>query len=182
MDGLKSYVIELIFSGDIKKWWNINANISYFRTQLDNSNVSGISDNSNYTWNRKIKSNIKIAKIVEIQMSYNYQGNTITAQGYNDSVTSFDILIKKNIINKRASISLKIIDLFNTLKYTYHINGMDFIQISDRKRVTRTVFLCLTYRIGTDESGIDKRKKKKTETKMKKNKLFYKHINISYGI
>ncbi|MCX6164158.1 MAG: outer membrane beta-barrel protein, partial [Ignavibacteriae bacterium] len=90
-------------------------------------------------------------------------GKTVTAQGYNEPVTSFDILLKKTLINKRASISFKIVDLFNTLKYTYHINSMDFTQISDRKRITRTAFLILTYTIGSDESGLDKRKKKKEE-------------------
>ena len=160
LTGSKSYGIELIYSGDILKWWNINANVSYFGTQLDNSNITGLSDNSNYSWNGKLNSNIKIPKIIEIQMSYNYQGKTITAQGYNDPINSFDILLKKNIMNKRASISFRVVDLFNTLKYTYHINGINFTQVTDRKRVTRTAFIIFTYNFGTNNSGMDKKKKK----------------------
>lgn len=156
----KSYGAELIYAGDITKWWNINANGSYFRTVLDIGNINGISDNSNYTWNGKINSNIKIPKILEIQMSYNYQGKTITAQGYNDPISSFDIVLKRNIIDKRASISFKIVDLFNALKYTYHIEGNSFTQISDRKRVTRTAFLTFTYKFGKGDSTLDKKKKK----------------------
>jgi outer membrane receptor protein involved in Fe transport len=157
----KTYGVELIGTGSVAKWWFINASASYFRTDLT-GNIGGELDNSGYSWTAKFVSNMSIPKIVDIQLSYFYQGKSVSAQGYNDPMQSCDLAVKKDFMNKRFSLGFRVSDIFNTQKFSIHNNTTAYDANMYRKRDSRALFLTFNYKVGTDEKK-QKRQKPKEE-------------------
>ncbi|MCE1165482.1 MAG: TonB-dependent receptor [Bacteroidetes bacterium] len=155
----KTFGVELIGTGSLLKWWFVNASASYFRTDLT-GNINGDLDNSGYSWTAKFVSNMSLPKILDIQISYFYQGKNVSAQGYNDPMQSCDIAVKKDFMNKRISVGFRVSDVFNTQKFVVHNTTTTYNADVYRKRDSRALFLTFNYKIGTDEKKPKREKKK----------------------
>ena len=122
----ESYGLEFILTGNLLKWWNINANFSYFKTVITGGS-NGEYDNNSYNWSTKFMSSFSFPKIFDIQLSYFYSGKILTAQGNLEPFQSMDFAIKKDFFQKMASLSFRVSDLFNTMKFAYNSSGSGFI-------------------------------------------------------
>jgi hypothetical protein len=128
----------------------MNGNFSYFRMIINGGDANVALNNDNYSYTAKLISNISLFKFVDMQLSYNYQGPTVLAQGTLDPVQSFDIAFKKNILGDKLSLGFRVSDIFNQQKYVSVTSGPGFIQDYTRKRISRNAFLTLSYRFGSD--------------------------------
>lgn len=144
----KEYGLELIAISQVTPWLSFNGSVSYFKSVLKGDLSIGGIDNSNYSWEGKISSNIKLWGGVDMQLLYNYQGEEVTPQGQRQPEQEFDAAIKKDLLNGRASISFRVSDIFNTQKFNTFTQGTGFIQNSYRKRDSRTAFLTLSFKLG----------------------------------
>jgi hypothetical protein len=98
-----------------------------------------------------------------MQISYNYQGPTVLAQGRMEPIQSFDVAIKKDILNKKGSIGFRIADIFDQLKYSSETSGPGFVQDMTRVRDSRIAFLTFSYRFGSDGNDKPKKREKQKE-------------------
>jgi outer membrane receptor protein involved in Fe transport len=129
----ESYGIEFILTGNILKWWNINGNFSYFKTIISGG-ANGELDNNSYNWSTKFMTSMSFPKIIDVQISYNYSGKILTAQGSLEPFQSMDIAMKKDFMQKKVSLSLRVSDIFNTMKFAYNSSGTGFITNFVRKK------------------------------------------------
>jgi len=161
-----SYGLEFIFQSAFTKWWNNMLSFSYYNVDLEGND--GIKDitNSSSSWNAKLMSNISIPKIFDFQIAYNYFGKRIMLQGSMEPWHMFDIAVKKDFLNRRISIMLRVSDLFKTGKFEFDINGTGFESTFSRIRDTRNVFLTFTYKFGTDMKEKKRSSKKREEDNM----------------
>jgi outer membrane receptor protein involved in Fe transport len=150
LSSAKSYGFEFAFNDKFTKWWSMNGNFSYFRMIINGGDANVALNNDNYSYTAKLISNISLFKFVDMQLSYNYQGPTVLAQGTLDPVQSFDIAFKKNILGDKLSLGFRVSDIFNQQKYVSVTSGPGFIQDYTRKRISRNAFLTLSYRFGSD--------------------------------
>ena len=104
-------------------------------------------------------------KYVDIQFSMFLQGKNVTPQGSTEPMFSSDLAFKKNFMNKRIALSLRISDLFNTQKFEFNSNTSTFSAASVRRRDSRTLFLTFTYRIGSDDKKQQRKKPNQEENK-----------------
>lgn len=81
------------------------------------------------------------------------------AQGYNEPDYYLDIAFKKDFFNKKFTLVFKVIDVLNTSKYKSVISDNSFYTEYYRKRNSRTAFLTLTYRFGSDGKSQNGKKK-----------------------
>lgn len=165
------YGLEFIIQGNPFKWWSGNANFSYFKMFLKGNDGIKDFENETYSWTAKLISNFSFPKIFDIQLSYNYFGKTVTAQGEQEPMQSFDIGFKKDFLNKRLSVSFRIQDLFNTQKFSNITNGDGFYSSNMRRRDSRVAFLSITFRFGTDDNKMDKRKKREDNNNNNENPI-----------
>ncbi|MCX6161740.1 MAG: TonB-dependent receptor [Ignavibacteriae bacterium] len=150
LNSANSYGLEFTVNGNPLKWWNFNANATYFRTIINGSDVNAALNNDNYSYTAKLTSNFSVFKLFDLQVAYNFQGPTILAQGRMDPVQSFDMAIKKDILDNRGSIGFRVSDLFNQIKYSSQTSGPGFTQDMTRVRDSRVAFLTFSYRLGSD--------------------------------
>lgn len=158
----ESYGLEFILTGNIVKWWNINANFSYFKTIIKGGS-NGEFDNNSYNWSTKFMTGLTFPKLFDVQISYFYSGKILTAQGNLEPFQSMDLAIKKDFFEKKASLSFRVSDLFNTMKFAYFSNTPDFITNFVRKRDTRAAYLTLSIRLGTEQNHQQRKKKNEHE-------------------
>jgi outer membrane receptor protein involved in Fe transport len=164
LNSAKSYGVEFTLNGHPFKWWNFNANATYFRMTINGSDANAALNNDNYSYTAKLTSNFSIADLFDLQLSYNYQGPTVLAQGRLNPIQSVDVAVKKDIFNKRGSIGFRVSDLFDQIKYASETIGPGFIQDMTRVRSSRVAFLTFSYRFGSDGHS------NKTTTKKEKPK------------
>ncbi|MCX6166103.1 MAG: outer membrane beta-barrel family protein [Ignavibacteriae bacterium] len=174
MANSQTYGLELVASGSLAKWWNLNGSISYSNTQVSGSSSLGTAlENSTNVWAGKLMSNFTFPKLFDVQFGYNYSGRMITATGSMDPMQSLDIAIKKDFFYKRLSLTLRASDVLNTQKFAMQSNSTDLNIQSVRRRDSRNVFLTITYRFGTEQNQQDRRQRKRESQEENNNQEDY---------
>jgi len=156
----KSYGFELTMNANPIKAWMINGTVGYSKTVNDATNLTG-QTNEAYSWNGRMFTTLALPDDFGVQFTYLYSGKNISAQGEIDPFSSADISVKKDFMDKKLSLSLRVSDLFDSQKFHGTISDINFYDEFERRRDSRSVFLSLTYKFGT-ESKQDKRKKRDT--------------------
>ncbi len=155
-----SYGIDFIAEQQLLKFWKLNANFSYFRTIIKGDKENTNLTNDNYSWTAKMSSNMMLPKKFFFQITGFYNGPMVTPQGKIKEMYSLDAALKKDLWKDKATISLRLSDIFNTLKFRINTYGDGFNADMIRKRETRILYLTFTYRIN---GGIKQKPKSKDE-------------------
>ena len=113
----ESYGIDVSGDALIMKGWRANLSFSYFRTVINGSNINTTLSNSNYSWTSKLNTLINLPQNIAVQIFGNYRGAMVTPQGSTKPTYSVDFAMKKDILQKKASIGLRLADVFNTMKW-----------------------------------------------------------------
>ncbi len=156
----KTYGVELLLNTHILKWWNTNLTFSYFRAEVDASNIEQGLVNNTYSWSGRVMSNMRFPNLFDLQVSYFYSGDRISAQGEIQPFQSLNVALNKDLFNKRASIGLNFRDILNTLKFNIDLKDQNYKEVATHKRETRNAFLIFTYRFGESENSRDRKRKR----------------------
>ena len=156
----KSYGAELIFNSQPVKFWNINGSISYYKTEIDASNISAAYVNEGSTWSGRISSSLFLPYQFSLQLNYFYSGDILAAQATVEPFSSFDASLKKELFDGRLSATLRISDIFNTLKFKVNINNdRTYREEFERKRDTRVITFGLSYKFGEADKNQQRRRR-----------------------
>jgi outer membrane receptor protein involved in Fe transport len=157
----RTYGGEMILNSQILQFINFNGSLNYFRTEIEHTdnNMQEIS-NANNTWSGRASAFIKLPDIIDLQLSYFYSGKITFSHGYLDPFQSFDVLLRKDFLENKASLSLRVSDVFNSLRFKVILNDKGFTENFERKRDTRSAFLTFTYKFGTPDKKNDRPRKK----------------------
>lgn len=154
----KSYGFELTLNASPVKDWMINGTVGYSKTENDATNLTGLT-NTAYSWNGRVFTTLALPEDFGLQLTYFYSGKNISAQGQIDPFSTADISLKKDFMDKRLSLNLRVGDVFNSQKFRGTISDITFYDEFERRRDSRSVFLTLTYKFGS-ESKQDRKKKR----------------------
>lgn len=165
-----SYGFEFVVSQEITKWWKVNANYSLFRKQFEGTTTSNIFDKNNFSWTVKANSFTTLWKNLDLQISFVYNAPVITVQGgeghysmgggqgKQNEMYYFDGGAKLAILKGKASINLRVSDIFKTIKYDMITYGENFTSSVIRRRDSRVIYLGFTYKILNYKVQRDKKK------------------------
>lgn len=143
----KNYGSELVGNGRITSWWDYNANVSYFRTDIsDPVYVTGVNGYS-YSWTGRANTTFKLDKTLSFQVSYTYNSPTVTPQGRSDALYFTDLALKKDFMDGNLSVTLRATDIFNTRKYSGTTYGTGFSLFSEGQRDSRIYYLGISYNL-----------------------------------
>ena len=143
----KNYGAELVGNGSIASWWDYNANVSYFRTDIsDPQYVTGVNGYS-YSWTGRANTTFKLDKTLSLQVSYTYNSPTVTAQGRSDALYFTDLALRKEFMNGNLSVTLRATDIFNTRRYSGTTYGTGFSLYSEGQRDSRIYYLGISYNL-----------------------------------
>jgi len=140
--------IEMVLDQQIFKWWRVNLNGSYFKNKVTGSKQNDGLTNENYSWNMRMVSNWFLGKGLSAQMNMSYMGPMVMVQSEMKGIFSTDIAMKKDVFKDKASINIRVSDVFNTQKFDMRSYGDTFEGQNIRKRDSRAYFIGFTYKIG----------------------------------
>ena len=156
----KSYGAELIFNSQPVKFWSINGSVSYYKTEIDASNISSAYVNDGSTWSGRISSSLFLPYQLSLQLSYFYSGDILAAQATVEPFSSFDASLRKELFDGRLTATLKVNDVFNTLKFKVNINNdLTYREQFERKRDTRVITFGLSYKFGEADKNQQRRRR-----------------------
>lgn len=146
----RSYGFEFSTNSPITNWWRVNASWSGYRTELSTTQNDTELSNAQFNWGAKLNSNMKVWKDLDIQLSGSYRAPRADIQGRMEQMFSADLGMKKDVLNKKGTVSLRVSDLFNTRRFDFLSYGPEFRSEIENRRQSRIVYLGFTYRINSD--------------------------------
>ncbi|WP_299822437.1 TonB-dependent receptor [uncultured Pontibacter sp.] len=149
----KAYGAELGFNYPVAKWWRLNGSISGFRTQLNTGQGDTELSNAQLSWNSKLNSTFTVWEDLNIQLSGFYRAPMPDIQGRMEQMYSADLAMKKDVLKKKGTVSLRVSDLFNTRQFNFLSYGPGFRTEAENRRQSRIFYLGFTYRINSDDSN-----------------------------
>lgn len=158
----RNYGLELVWTQPVTKWWRFMTNFSYFKTEVDGGEL-GFTQNAT-SWMIRIMSSLTFWNKTQLQLIFNYnspsitmsggmfggggryKGSSIIAQGKMYEMYGLDLAVRKDFLNDKLSLTLRLSDVFNTRKFGGEVNGEGFISKFNRKMDTRVLYLGISYK------------------------------------
>jgi len=119
-----------------------------FYSEVNGRSVQEAYFNSSFTWTANLLINWVVPDLVSFQLMSDYRGPIVLPQGKIDPIFGLNIGAKKDVFNRRGTLSLNVSDVFNTRNFRVQTNDLVFSQTREFKRETRIATLAFTWRFG----------------------------------
>ena len=145
------YGLELVGSLDITKWFNLNGSINFFKSNTvgDWNGRHYVTDS--YNTFARLVAKFRVKKVCDFQLTGRYMGPREEPLGYRDANYWCDFAASRDILNKNATISLNIRDVFGSRQHGGESWGDNFWQYSESTWSTTSVTLNFNYRINQQQ-------------------------------
>ncbi|MGE5456839.1 MAG: TonB-dependent receptor domain-containing protein [Methanococcaceae archaeon] len=152
-----SYGIELNGFTSLFKWWTLNGGYSYYGTKFD-PNTPGLSNTStSRVWNARVASTMNIGWDMDFQFNCFYMSNNVTPQGTSKGVLFSNLELKKSLLDRKLSISFRISDVFNAMRWRNETIGSNFYSVNNFKPQSQIFTLSFQYNINNYKPVQDRR-------------------------
>ncbi len=142
-----NYGIELIGNREFSTWFKANANFSFFKQIMNGSEIAGLEKSEGYMWTTKVNMTFNISKNATLLIAGNYESPEIEAQDREEEVYFADVAFKYDFLKGKATLSMRVSDVFDTRRHNSETRGESFFISSTHKMDSRIGFLGFTYRI-----------------------------------
>ncbi len=183
-----AYGLEMTVKNTFGKAIEITSNVNFYNSIVDAQNIESSLKTEQFTWFAKENLSVKLPAKLTAQLSGSYQsrtaftagssgggrgpgggggwmgGPTNTAQGYSIPVWFVDFSVRKDLWNRKATLTLNVQDIFRSRKNGTHTESDFFIQDSWRRRDPQLVRLNFSYRFGKFDVSLFRRKNTRIET------------------
>jgi hypothetical protein len=101
-----------------------------------------------FGWTARTNATFRATSTVDLQALVSYQAPMTVEQGRNASRTRFTLAARKKLMDDRMSITLRVVDPFNTSRESNTTIDPRFYQVSDRRRAIRGLLLSVNWVFG----------------------------------
>ena len=150
--------LELIGKFDVLKSWNFTANVNLYQSKIVGVPAFGIVENSGFSYNANLTNNFILPYRITLQIKADYRAKEIMAQGIRNAMYGLDAGAKYDL-NKKASLSLNIRDVFSSRKWQMTTTGTTAVVDFSRYMQGTMANLTFSYRFGKTDFGFKKTKK-----------------------
>lgn len=139
--------LEFTASFEPLKVWKINGNLNFFRS-ITKGQYEGQDFNAEaYTWFGRVSNRFTLWKKVDVQATFNYRAPRNTTQGRSKALYHADLGISMDILDKNATLTFNVRDVFNSRRWRWVTEGADFYNEGDFQWRARQMSLTMNYRI-----------------------------------
>lgn len=154
-----SYGAELVASRQITSWYRINGNFSYFRQIIEGGSAMMEMRNDSYSWSARMVNNFTFPRGWSAQLNAFYRSPVVMIQGEMREMYAADAAVRKNVLNNRGTVTLRLSDMFNTQRFRMYNYGDNFAIDTERIRNSRMLFVGFSYRINEFERNGQQRRR-----------------------
>ena len=128
---------------------------SAYRQVSNASNVSPDLSINTFGWRARANGAFRVSKTVDVQALFSYQAAMTVEQGWNASRTQFNLAARQKLMEDQLSLTLRVIDPFNTSRELATTLDPHFTQTSNRARAIRGLLLSVNWTFGKPEKEKD---------------------------
>ncbi len=147
----QDYGVELIGSFRQKKWLSMNGSLSGYWQTVDAGEVLDGATSSGFQWSGRVVSNFTVWKDMSIQWMVFYRSKAATPQGTRYPFVWTDLALRKPILKKRGSITVKLSDPFNSRKFRFDLETPSTLMRRQFQRPGQAVSLAFSYQFGEQD-------------------------------
>ncbi|MBR1516548.1 MAG: TonB-dependent receptor [Bacteroidales bacterium] len=142
-----NYGMEFIVDYQATAWWKLNASVNLFQSYIEGSSLLGGDDRSAFRASGKLSSFMTLPHGWTIQLSGQYRAPFMDLQ--TDMYASYwaDLAVKKDVLQKRGTINLRIGDVFCTGGFGHKTNTDQLYRTFRMRRISPTITLGFSYKI-----------------------------------
>jgi len=140
--------LEMILSSEIGKSTTLNLSSNTYYNRIEASTLGYTSAKSNFVWNVSLNANTKITKTTVFQLNSNYISARLTPQGKMFPTFFVNMGMRQDLWKRRASLTLTVSDVFNTLRNNSELDTPLLYQKTIRQRSPRIIYLGFVFNFG----------------------------------
>ncbi len=142
-----AYGAEFTSSFNPIQWWKFDASFNFFRAITDGANVDDTFKSDTYSWFVRAMSRLTLWKTTDVQLRGNYEAPQQTPQGRRKALATLDLAATRDILKNNATLTLSVIDVFNSRKFRSITEGANFYARNSSQGRLRQINLTLNYRL-----------------------------------
>lgn len=142
-----AYGLEFTSNYNPTKWLKLDGNINFFRAVTDGGNLGADYQADTYSWFARVTSRFTFWKNTDLQVRGNYEAKEQTTQGYRKPIAYLDLAMSQDLLNKNATITLNVSDVFNSRRHRHITEGSTFYTETDGQWRRRQINLTFSYRL-----------------------------------
>ena len=128
---------------------------SVYRLVTNARNVSPDLSIRTTGWRTRANGAYRVSRTVDVQALFSYQAAMTVEQGTNSSRTQFNLAARQKFMDDQLSLTLRVIDPFDTSHERGTTVDPRFSQVSNRSRAIRGLLLSASWTFGKPEKGKD---------------------------
>ncbi|MDQ2665778.1 MAG: TonB-dependent receptor [Gemmatimonadota bacterium] len=128
---------------------------SIFRQVTNATNVAPDLSIRTTAWRARANGAYRVSNTVDVQALFSYQAAMTVEQGTNGSRTQLNLAARQKFMDDQFSLTLRVIDPFDTSHERGTTIDPRFFQVSDRSRAVRGLLLSASWTFGKPEKGRD---------------------------
>ncbi len=119
-----------------------------FYSEINGRNIRENYFNSNFSWTLNLLTNWVLPDVATFQLMADYRGPIALPQGKIDPMYGVNFGARRDVFNRRGTISLNVSDVFNTRRFKIQTDDAVFSQTRRFNRESRIATVAFTWRFG----------------------------------
>ncbi|HEX8432171.1 MAG TPA: outer membrane beta-barrel protein, partial [Longimicrobium sp.] len=122
--------------------------VSAYRQVTDGSNLGSDVGSDAFGWSARVNSSVRVTPRLDAQAFFMYRAPMNTEQGRVSSRSMVNLALRQKLMGDRASLSLRVVDPFNTMGFGSRTNDERFYLETERDFGARGVFATFSMTFG----------------------------------
>ena len=139
--------VELVAQGQMTKWWNLNGNVNFFRSQFNGKINDKVYDDATWMLFGRAVSKFKVSNWFDLQLTAHIMGPHKEPLGMHKGNWWIDLAVSKEILHGNGTVTFNVRDLFNSRSWGGESWGDGFWQYNTSTWNRRSFSLNFNYRI-----------------------------------
>ena len=163
-----NYGLEFIVDWQVTKWWKFNVSVNLYENRIEGTKLLDNKSTEAFQASGKFNSFMMLPKDWTVQFSGQYWAPWLDLQTEMYSSYWFDLAVKKDVLKKRATVNLRIGDIFCTGGWGHETFTDQLNRVVRSKRLSPSVTIGFTYKInnGLRQQRTDNFMEEESESEM----------------
>jgi hypothetical protein len=163
-----NYGLEFIVDWQVTKWWKFNVSVNLYENRIEGTELLDNKSTEAFQASGKFNSFMMLPKDWTVQFSGQYWAPWLDLQTEMYSSYWFDLAVKKDVLKKRATVNLRIGDIFCTGGWGHETFTDQLNRVVRSKRLSPSVTIGFTYKInnGLRQQRTDNFMEEESESEM----------------
>ncbi len=142
-----NYGLEFIFDWQIASWWKVNLSINLYEERIEGSSLLNNNVQQGFQAGGKLNSFMTLPNDWTLQFSGQYRAPGLDLQATMDPSYWFDLAVKKDVLQKRGTINLRVSDVFCTGGWGHRTDNVELYRVVKNHRLSPTVTVGFSWKI-----------------------------------